>query len=72
MNKGKKKYKCVDCGVTRYVHWIELNRAARPRCYACGGSVEPASENAIESLVMANRNLIARGKRKARNSARVT
>ena len=53
--KGKRKYKCVDCGETRFVHWVELNRAARPRCYTCGGNIEPNSEGAKVAQIIGNR-----------------
>lgn len=29
--------KCMDCGTRRMVQTREWDRAARPRCYACGG-----------------------------------
>lgn len=31
---------CIDCGTRRRVSRNEWNRAARPRCLACGGPVE--------------------------------
>jgi hypothetical protein len=31
---------CIDCGSRRQVSRNEWNRAARPRCLACGGPVE--------------------------------
>ena len=36
MNTGSRLYLCDDCGEKRMVHWIELNRAAKPRCNKCG------------------------------------
>ena len=38
MARGKRKYLCDDCKVESMHHWIELNRAARMRCPACGSS----------------------------------
>ena len=32
----KRLYECDDCGERRFVRWIELNRAAKPRCFHCG------------------------------------
>lgn len=47
--KGQRKYRCDDCGATRMLHWVELNRASRPRCMACGSQrLEPYSEQAIK------------------------
>jgi DNA-directed RNA polymerase subunit RPC12/RpoP len=46
LKKGQRKYVCRDCGAPRSVHWVELNRRALPRCLACGGLVDPASEGA--------------------------
>jgi len=36
--------KCVDCGSRRQVVHKEWIRAARPRCFACGGLVEPSDQ----------------------------
>ncbi len=33
-------FRCLDCGVMRHVSRLERNRAARPRCLACGGPIE--------------------------------
>ena len=38
MRRGKKKYRCGECKFESYHHWIELNRAARLRCPACGSA----------------------------------
>lgn len=32
-------HRCRDCGKLRYVTRRELTRAAKPRCYACGGTL---------------------------------
>ena len=36
--KGTKKYRCEECQAESFHHWIELNRAARLRCPACGSA----------------------------------
>lgn len=58
--KGKRLYKCDDCGTTRYVHWTERNHAAKPRCYRCGSTrLEAASENAKIDEINGNRSRVA-------------
>lgn len=42
---------CLDCGAKRQVSSKEWIRAARPRCYDCGGPVEP-SESARERYLL--------------------
>lgn len=45
----KRLYECAECKARRFVPWVELNRAARPRCYACGSAqLELVSEEAKE------------------------
>lgn len=34
--RGSRKYRCGECKEESYHHWIEFNRAARPRCPGCG------------------------------------
>ncbi len=34
---------CLDCKARRKVRHHEWIRAARPRCYTCGGSLEPSA-----------------------------
>lgn len=34
-----KSHRCRDCNTLRYVTPLELTRAARPRCLACGGTL---------------------------------
>lgn len=34
--RGQKKYRCGECSVESFHHWIEANRAAGVRCPACG------------------------------------
>lgn len=36
--RGQKKYRCGGCNTESFHHWIELNRAARLRCPACGSA----------------------------------
>lgn len=36
--RGRKKYRCDECDVESFHHWVELNRAARLRCPACGSA----------------------------------
>ena len=42
MSSGKqinrRLYECEDCHAKRLVAWVELNRAAKPKCYGCGGT----------------------------------
>ena len=42
--------KCIDCGTRRKVEHREWIRAARPRCYACGGPVEVSNQAAGEHI----------------------
>lgn len=42
-------HECEDCHTRRYVAVIELNRAAKPRCYRCGSTkLEMIGEEAKE------------------------
>lgn len=34
----KRLYECDDCHERRFVAWVELNRAAKPRCFRCGST----------------------------------
>ena len=50
-NKGRqvsrRLYECDDCHERRMVSWIELNRAAKPKCMGCGSTrLELVSEDA--------------------------
>jgi DNA-directed RNA polymerase subunit RPC12/RpoP len=38
MKRGHKKYRCDECKTESFHHWIELNRASRMRCQACGST----------------------------------
>lgn len=46
--KGLKSlYECDDCKTRRFVDFLELNRAAKPRCMNCGSTrLELVSEDA--------------------------
>jgi len=56
-NRGKRKYACRDCGHTQFVHWVELNRRAHPRCIACGGLMEPYSDGAVKDREIGDSNI---------------
>ncbi len=60
-NRGKRMYVCRDCGEKRLVHWVELNRAAIPRCRACGGALDEFSEGAKEDRLIGDMNIRERG-----------
>jgi DNA-directed RNA polymerase subunit RPC12/RpoP len=52
---GKRLYQCDDCKERRMVHWVELNRAAKPRCNKCGSSrLEIVSDDAYEERLNCN------------------
>jgi len=52
----KRLYECDDCHERRFVVWVELNRAAKPHCYACGSTrLELVSENARADRARLNR-----------------
>ena len=45
----KRLHECEDCHERRFVAWVELNRAAKPKCYRCGGTrLELVSGEALE------------------------
>ena len=57
-NRGKRLYQCQECRHKQFIHWIELNRAGRARCMACGsGQLEPASTAAKEDRLIGDLNL---------------
>lgn len=35
-----RSFHCMSCGTRRFVTYTELNRRARARCLACGGTLE--------------------------------
>jgi len=52
--RGKRKYICEDCKVESWHHWIELNRAARMRCPACGSTrLEPLTASGKDAAALA-------------------
>ena len=43
----RRLHECDDCHSRRMVSWVELNRAGKPRCNACGSTrLELVSEDA--------------------------
>lgn len=34
----RRLYQCEECWARRYVRWVELNRAAKPKCFCCGST----------------------------------
>jgi len=56
MTKGLKRlYECEECHARRMVAWVELNRAAKPKCSACGCTrLELVSEEAKKDLARLN------------------
>ena len=52
----KRLYECDECHARRFVPWVELNRAARPTCAACGSArLELVSEDAKNDRARLNR-----------------
>lgn len=50
--KGHRKYICMDCKETMYVHWTERSRHTRPKCRYCGSVwLEPYSVGSQIELV---------------------
>jgi peptide subunit release factor 1 (eRF1) len=48
-------YECDECHTRRYVSWVEANRAAKPRCRACGCTrLEIVSEDARKDRARLN------------------
>ena len=33
---NQRLFECDDCGARRFIRWVELTRAAKPRCMRCG------------------------------------
>ena len=53
---NKRLCECDECHERRFVAWVELNRAARPRCYGCGSQrLELVSEEAKDDRARLNR-----------------
>jgi len=56
----KRLYECDECRERRFVSRVELDRAARPKCFGCGSSrLELVSEEAKEDRARLNRERIA-------------
>ncbi len=51
----RRLYACDDCGERRFIAWVELNRAAKPKCFRCGCTrLELVSEDAKQDRVRLN------------------
>jgi len=51
----KRLHECEECKSRRFVSWVELNRASKPRCQACGSTrLELVSEEAKEDRARLN------------------
>ena len=48
-NRGKRLYRCGECGVARFVHWTETDRAGRVRCAACGSARMGVSQSGADA-----------------------
>ncbi len=56
--KGKRKYRCQECGHEQYLHWTERDRRSRPRCMGCGSArLDPASQGAKEDEAIGRLNV---------------
>lgn len=56
--RGAYKYQCDDCSNTQMIHWVELNRASRPHCEACGSQrLEPYSRGAVKNVEIGDLNV---------------
>ncbi len=47
-NKGKRLYKCLDCGKGTFLKIYMFNVRHGDRCMNCGGRLEAKSENAVQ------------------------
>ncbi len=47
-NKGKRLYKCIDCGTGKFLKIYMFNTRYGDRCMNCGGRLEAKSENAVQ------------------------
>lgn len=58
--KGKRKYRCCDCGADQFLHWTALIRRFRPRCVRCGSyGLDPVTQEAKEERDIGYRNILA-------------
>jgi hypothetical protein len=57
---GKRLYECEECRERRFVAWVELNRAAKPKCLGCGSTrLELVSDDAKEDRQRLQRERVA-------------
>lgn len=57
--KDKRLYECDECKERRYLHPVELMRAAKPRCFACGCTrLIVCSREAKKELIERNDRLV--------------
>jgi DNA-directed RNA polymerase subunit RPC12/RpoP len=57
MKRGTRLYLCAECGATTPVHWVERERASRPRCGSCGSlAIDPKTDEAKREVVVGNMN----------------
>lgn len=48
-------FECEDCHERRFVRFIELNRASKPRCFKCGSTkLELVSDDAKDDRARLN------------------
>ncbi len=53
---NRRLYECQECHARRWIAWVELNRAARPKCYGCGSTrLELVSEQAKDDAARLQR-----------------
>lgn len=69
-NKNQRLYQCDDCGAKRFIRRVELSRAAKPRCTACGCTrLEMCSAAAVEEMAdIATARLAQRGQTEKKKS----
>jgi len=57
--RGKRKYRCEECGNEQFLHWVELNRRTRPHCAKCGSvRLEVVTKEAKEERDIGYRNVL--------------
>lgn len=57
---NKRLYKCEECYERRFIAWVELNRASKPRCMKCGSTrLELVSDEAKDDRARLNQERLA-------------